>query len=226
MEKVKTLQGFPAHAREVTDALRQSVTEDLPELNDLKNEKLRVCAIEAWAISLAGSSFRRISEIPGDGNPGLMVLKRGKQDVHLRGVARLALAIVDHFAEFFPEAIIDRDIVLAGALCHDVGKAWECDPLNQKRWKADPSRAGLPSLRHPVYGAHLCLIAGLPEEIAHIALAHSPEGNNVKRSVECMIVHQADVAWWTTSAATGLIEKESFLAPMTDSFIPRALSTG
>ena len=43
------------------------------------------------------------SDIPGDGNPGIMVLKRGTQDLHLRGVARLAVGMVDHFAEFFPE---------------------------------------------------------------------------------------------------------------------------
>jgi hypothetical protein len=109
--------------------------------------------IEAWAIRLAGSSLRRISDIPGEGNPGVMVLKRGSQDVHLRGVAQLALNIVDHFAKMFPEAVIDRDNVHAGGVCHDVGKAWERDPHNQARWRADPSAAGRPSLRHPVYGA-------------------------------------------------------------------------
>ena len=103
-------------------------------------------AIEAWALSIAGSSFKRISDIPGDGNPGIMVLKRGTQDLHLRGVARLAVGIVDHFAELFPEADIDRDIVLCGALCHDIGKAWECDPENQERWRADPTVVGRPSL--------------------------------------------------------------------------------
>ena len=100
-------------------------------------------------LSLAGSSFGRIRDIPGDGNPGIMVLKRGSQDLHLRGVALLALAITDHFAKFFPEAVIDRDIVLCGALCHDIGKAWECDPENQARWHADPTVVGRPSLRHP-----------------------------------------------------------------------------
>ncbi len=207
--------------RNVTDAMRKGVLEDLPELNDLTDRTLRDTAVEAWALSLAGSSFDRISDIPGDGNPGIMVLKRGKQDMHLRGVARIAVAMVDHFAEFFPEANIDRDIVLCGALCHDIGKAWECDPVNQARWNADPTVVGRPSLRHPVYGAYICLTAGLPEEIAHIAVAHSPEGDNVKRSLECIVVHQADVAWWTIAAVSGLIEKETFLESMTKHFISR-----
>jgi putative nucleotidyltransferase with HDIG domain len=215
------MAGYPKAFRPVTDEMRRQVLKDLPELDDLKDKALRDTAIEAWALSIAGSSFNRISEIPGDGNPGVMVLKRGTQDMHLRGVAKLAVDIVDHFAEVFPEAIIDRDIVLCGALCHDIGKAWECDPENQKRWQADPSVVGRPSLRHPVYGAHICLMAGLPEEIAHIAVAHSPEGDNVKRSLECIVVHQADVAWWTVSAAAGLIERETFLEAMTKYFEPR-----
>jgi 23S rRNA maturation-related 3'-5' exoribonuclease YhaM len=213
---------YPKPIRDVTEDLRRGVLEDLPELNDVSDKKLRERAVQAWALSLAGSSFDRISDIPGDGNPGIMVLKRGKQDMHLRGVARIAISMVDHFAEFYPEADINRDIVLCGALCHDIGKAWECDPVNQKRWAANPSVVGRPSMRHPVYGAHICLVAGLPEEIAHIAVAHSPEGDNVKRSLECIVVHQADVAWWTIAAVSGLIEKETFLESLTKHFIPRA----
>ena len=212
---------YPEKFRPLTDELRQSVIEDLPELLDVQDEQLRKQAVEGWALSLAGSSFNRISEIPGDGNPGIMVLKRGTQDIHLRGVARIAVQMVDHFAEFFPEADINRDVVLAGALCHDIGKAWECDPVNQARWHADPTIVGRPSLRHPVYGAHICLIAGLPEEIAHIAVAHSPEGDNVKRSLECIVVHQADVAWWTIAAVSGLIEEDTFIPSLTKHFIHR-----
>ena len=207
--------------RPVTDELRRSVVEDLPEIDGIRDPELRRRVVEAWALAIAGSSFGRIRDIPGDANPGVMVLKRGTQDMHLRGVAQLAVNIVDHFARVFPEAEIDRDMVLAGALCHDIGKAWECDPENQRRWRADPSRAGRPSLRHPVYGAHVCLTAGLPEEIAHIAVAHSPEGDNVKRSLECIVVHEADVTWWKVAAASGLIEEATFLDSLTRWFEPR-----
>jgi putative nucleotidyltransferase with HDIG domain len=215
------MYAYPREFRPVTEELRKTVLEDLPELANVKDEVLRRRAIEAWALAIAGSSFKRIREIPGDGNPGIMVLKRGTQDVHLRGVAALAVASVDHFAEVFPEANIDRDIVLCGALCHDIGKAWECDPDNQARWAADPTVVGKPSLRHPVYGAHICLMAGLPEEIAHIAVAHSPEGDNVKRSLECIVVHQADVTWWTIAAVSGLIEEDTFIESLTKHFLPR-----
>ena len=184
--------------------LRKSIVEDLPEIESISDPVLRQGAIDAWALALEKSSFSRISEIPGEANPGIMVMRRGGQQVHLSGVTRLALASVDYFADVYPEAVIDRDVVICGGLCHDVGKAWECDPENQKRWKADASLVGRPSLRHPVYGAYICLTVGLPESVAHIAACHSPEGDNVKRSLECIIVHEADVAWWKISAASGL----------------------
>ena len=186
------------------DELRRGILEDLPEIDWISDPVLRQGAIDAWALALERSSFARISAIPGEANPGIMVMQRGGQHDHLSGVTRLAVASVDYFAQVYPEAVIDRDIVIAGGLCHDVGKAWECDPENQKRWKADGSLVGRPSLRHPVYGAHICLSVGLPEAVAHIAACHSPEGDNVKRSLECIIVHEADVAWWKISAASGL----------------------
>ena len=99
-------QGVPARDRRV----RRQVLEDLPELDDLKDRALRNAAIEAWALSIVGSSFKRISEIPGDGNPGVMVLKRGTQDMHLRAW-RSSRSTSSTISPRCLEAIIDRDIV-------------------------------------------------------------------------------------------------------------------
>jgi 23S rRNA maturation-related 3'-5' exoribonuclease YhaM len=104
------------------------VLEDLPELTHIRDEELRHKAVEAWAYALAETDFPRISAIPGEATPGVFALKRGSQAVHLRSVARISIAIADEFAQEFPEAIVDRDIVLAGALLHDVGKAWSLIP--------------------------------------------------------------------------------------------------
>ena len=90
----------PIQRRPVTDALRASIVEDLPEINDIKDAELRAKVIEAWAFSLAGSSFKRISDMPGEGNPDVLVLKRGDQSAHLRGVAHFAMKMVEEFAEF------------------------------------------------------------------------------------------------------------------------------
>jgi putative nucleotidyltransferase with HDIG domain len=195
--------------RPINDALRRSVMEDLPELADIGDTELRRKAIEAWAFALSHSSFGRISDIPPGGNPGMNVLKRGSQADHLRGVARLALQIADTFIAQRPEVCIDHDVVLCGALCHDVGKCYEFDPENLARWEQDPAATGQPTLRHTVFGTYVCLAVGLPEEIAHIACAHSLEGLNIGVSSECMIVRHADHTYWSVAGTLGLLTPES-----------------
>lgn len=208
--------------RPVTDDLRASVLEDLPEISGIMDEILRAKVVEAWAYSLSGSTFRRISEIPGEGNPQVLVLRRGNQTDHLRGVAHLAMKFVEVFETSFPEVVVDHDIVLAGALCHDIGKPYEFDPVNIERWARDPSRSGQPTFRHSVYGAHVCLTVGLPEEVAHIALGHSLEGQHIGLSTECYIVRHADHTWWHVAGALGLLEPDSLIGVGT-MMRPRAL---
>jgi putative nucleotidyltransferase with HDIG domain len=193
-------------ARPITDALRAQVREELPEYVQIKDADLREKVIEAWAMALAGTSFKSIRDIQAAGNPNSMVLLRGDQTDHIRGVTRLAIVMADEFIASNPDIPVQRDIVVAGGLCHDIGKPWEFDPENQKRWRDKPRLTGLPSLRHSVYGAHICLSAGLPEEIAHIAAAHSGEGELLVRSLENTIVHFADIAYWSTMLAGGVID--------------------
>lgn len=209
--------------RPITQSLRDSVVEDLPEIADITHDELRSKTIEAWALALSETAFERVTDIPGEANPGMLRLKRGNQADHLRSVTRIALAIADDFAATFPEIRIDRDIVIAGGLLHDVGKAWEFDPENQARWRSDPSQAGLPVLRHPAYGAHICIAVGLPEEIVHIALAHSHEGDLQTRSVEGLIIHRADHPWWSIAGACGLLDASSDAILTSRKVSPRAL---
>lgn len=62
---------------------------------------------------------------------------------------------------------------------------------------------------HPVYGAYICIAVGPPEEIAHIAIGHSYEGDLMQRSLECLIVHRADHMWWSIAGGFGLVRPET-----------------
>ena len=72
--------------------------------------------------------------------------------------------------------------------------------------------------RHPAFGAHICLTVGLPEAVAHIAMAHSGEGELLVRSLECMIVHQADYTFWNTLLAGGQLKPET-VPPQTRKYV-------
>jgi len=192
----------------VTDQLRERIRGELsPEVGMISDTGLAAQVVEAWAMAIAASSMDCISDMKASGNPDTAPIKAGTQAEHLRGVARAAVGLADALSAVFPDLKIDRDMVIAGGLCHDLGKAWEFDPENQKRWKADPRAAGFPSVRHPPYGVHAALSAGLPEAIVHIAGAHSGEGELVVRSLECTIVHSADYAFWDALKAGGLLEE-------------------
>jgi putative nucleotidyltransferase with HDIG domain len=193
----------------VTDELRARLRAELPEVEEIRNPELRDQVIEAWALALAASSFGAIAEIEPSGNPGVNTLKRGSQTDHIRGVTRMALALAEQLQAQLPDLEIDRDVLIAGALCHDIGKPWEFDPANRRRWGAEPRAAGLPSIRHPAFGVHVCLMVGLPEEVAHCAAAHSGEGELLVRSLECTIVHHADYAFWGIARAGDLLVPES-----------------
>jgi putative nucleotidyltransferase with HDIG domain len=194
---------------EPTGAREAQILDELPEIAAIRDDDLRRKVVAAWIMALDASSFSSIREIQPAGNPDVLVLKHGDQTDHIRGVTRLAMKIADDFMENFPELPIDPDIVVAGGLCHDIGKCWEFDPERRKKWLANPGKAGRPSIRHPAYGVHICLSVGLPEEVAHIAAAHSGEGELLVRSLENTIIHHADHTYWYVLLAGGMIEPES-----------------
>ena len=181
---------------EITDEKRARLLEEMPEINWIEDEELRRKVTDAWVAAIGSSSFSRIGDMKPSGNYDSRPLRRGTQADHIRSVTRLALKIAEETASLFPEFSYNRDLLIAGAMCHDIGKVWEFDPENVKRWKAGPRATGMPSMRHPGYGIQICLTMGLPEEVAHMAAAHSGEGELLVRSLENTILHQAGYTFW------------------------------
>lgn len=192
---------------QISEAQREAVARTLPEVKEIQDEVLRIKVIDAWAYSLSNSSFDSIDEIRASGNPDTPKMKVGTQTDHIRGVTQLAIAIGDSLLRQFPDLPIDRDTLLACALCHDVGKPFEFDPENQRRWKETPASSGLPAIRHTQYGTHVCLTMDLPEDVCHAAGCHSMEGEFVERSLHVELVHLADIAFWKPLQLTGRLEE-------------------
>jgi hypothetical protein len=67
----------------------------------------------------------------------------------------------------------------------------------------------MPTFRHSMFGAHVCLMVVRPEEAAHIAVGDSFEGQYMGVSAECMTVRQADHGWWHIAGALGLVTPQS-----------------
>ena len=184
---------------------RQGVIEDLPYAKSIKSEELREQVYDAWAMSLSSSGFERINDMACSPGPGGSELTDKGQAAHLNGVARIGAAIARALKDEVPQFEVDVDEVIAGGLCHDLGKPWEYDPNNLERWK-DHRITGTPSMRHTLFGVHVALTAGLPEQIAHIAGTHSFEGEQITRSLAGEIVSIADETFWRVLESACLLE--------------------
>lgn len=192
------------------EGLKAGVLESLPEINDIEDSALRDQVTEVHALALAETEYERVSDMPLC-DPGEPPLPRGTQADHYRAVARMSVALADELEDVMGNLGIDRDLLIAAALCHDVGKAYEFSPRNRQRWETDSARTGKPAVRHPAYGAHLALVVGLPEAVVHCAAAHPMfrEGSYVEVSLETKIVQYADLAFWDMLERAGVIPDEA-----------------
>ena len=188
--------------------IRMEVRRSLPELADFVDKDLATRVVEAWALSLSQTEFLRIDDMPGSANPDSPPLREGTQATHVRGVGLLTVALGKELQRVLGPLGLSDDVLYAAGVLHDLGKPFENSPANQARWKADPGRAGLPAIRHSVYGVHIALTVGLPEELAHVCGTHSGEGELVYRSTLNSIVHHADHAFWAAAEKAGLLDMD------------------
>lgn len=114
---------------------------------------------------------------------------------HVRAVTRVARAAYDVFQDVLGGQIpVDRDVLLAGALLHDVGKLTEVEKKDGRYQKSAEGKV----LRHPFSGVALAAAEGLPPEVLHIIAVHSKEGDPYPRTPEGVIVHHADFICFDT----------------------------
>ncbi|CAG0945620.1 hypothetical protein ANRL1_02464 [Anaerolineae bacterium] len=146
------------------------------ELDALKNKDLQQQVVRTWV---------RAMEISGATDLPRELPKPGIGLEHVLAVVQIAMAIADAEAQAH-RMTIDRDVVIAGALLHDVGKLLERAPADRH-----PLAGKL--IRHPFSGLQLALEQGVPSEVLHIIAYHSAEGHRVPRTLECYIVYEADM---------------------------------
>ncbi len=152
--------------------------------------KVRACWVEAARLGGWGNA-KEIEEMPFT----LLLDTRGIGfAAHTRAVVKgalgLARALEVELEEKFPRKI-DRDVLVAGALLHDVGKLLEIERDGKGGYRR--SRNGK-LFRHPISGAMLAHRMGLPDEVVHCIAVHSREGEGFHRSLEAQTIHDADFA--------------------------------
>ena len=82
-----------------------------------------------------------------------------------------------------------RDIMVAGALLHDIGKLTEFCLEDG----CVAHRPGHELMRHPLAGALIAARAGLPDEVIHLIATHSFEGDRSFQTPESELVRAVDM---------------------------------
>lgn len=172
--------------------MEQRIRELFPEIEWVKDESLRrkVVASVIDALKTGGWEPDDMDKIPFT----LLIPNCPFSYLdHVRGVTRMAKQAMDTFNEIYAQKdgkfTIDNDLLVAGALLHDVGKLveYEKNPAGE----TVKSKMGK-NLRHPFSGTVIALRNGCPDEIGHIIANHAHEGDGTLRSPEGVLVNKAD----------------------------------
>ena len=190
------------------DKLRAGILKSLPEIAEISDRDLREKVIDLWSRALSVSEFSSIDEMECSGMVGMAQYPGKTQSDHLRGVGRIARAIAREMRDLCGDEVdVDPDMCLASGLIHDAGKPYFYTTENIKRFHERRAYIGKPAFRHTMFGAHLALEAGLPEELVHCIAAHDlhMDGQYVEPSVYAVILASADQIYWNTLIRLGLL---------------------
>jgi len=168
--------------------MRKKLETLLPEIQFIGDANLRELTTRVWLEAMKEAGWK-IEDLPV--MPFTLLIPRTDVSLvqHTRAVTLTALRIAEVLMKEYGQRVaIDRDILLSGAVLHDVGKLFE---YQREEGKFVKSRSG-ELLRHPISGAAFASRHGLPQEVLHIIAAHSKEGDGARRTIEAIIVNHAD----------------------------------
>jgi hypothetical protein len=168
--------------------MKETLTDLIPEFNQIRDDTLRRRALAVWeeALEIGGWSLADLTEMP-------YTLLVEEVDIsfpeHVSVVCRLCLAMETVLLEAYGDRYdIDHDTLVAGALLADVGKLIEFRKIEETYEWASMYQY----LRHPFTGVGLCFKHDIPEAVMHVIATHSWEGDKFKRRPESIIFHHAD----------------------------------
>lgn len=159
---------------------REEILLAIPELELVKNETYRQAILDIWTEAYESTSWDSLEQVPKSG-----VVKEFNNVNHTRSVTQQAIAVAD-VLEQIHGIHVERDILITGALLHDIGKCVEYDREGNKtdhgRW-----------MQHGVYPVHQALRHRLPLEVQHMIISHTGWSKVPPQTIESIILYYVDL---------------------------------
>lgn len=164
--------------------MNHDIVQLLPEIELISDRDLREKVITVWQQAFAMANWQDPHAIPFNaaiGNEPSLI-------DHTRSVTKTALGYAQNYEDTFGGSV-DHDLLLAGALLHDVSKAIEFEPGAEKPEK---SAIGI-NLPHGTFSTILAWQAELPLPVLHLIATHSPAAPMLPNTIEGYILKYADL---------------------------------
>lgn len=160
-----------------------------PEVLEIENVEIREKCKEAFVMAYKKGNWTKenFEKLPVS-IKNVKNKELNNQIEHVRVVTKIAIQMHDTLEDTYKKQQNIRDLVIVGALLHDVGKMIEFCLKDGEIAYSDNANI----IRHPLSGAIIAEKVGLPEEIVHIIATHSFEGKDSYHSLASIIVNMAD----------------------------------
>jgi putative nucleotidyltransferase with HDIG domain len=162
------------------------LSEQIGAIAQLADARLREAVIQTWLTALEQGGHQSFDGLPVSKGIRSRSLLQHVNDVNALALYLLALAETSFGLK------PDRDITLAGAILHDVDKAFIL--RLQPSGKVDYVD-GYTMQDHGPAGAALALASGVPEKVCELVRTHAPFNydGHLPSTVEGTIIHYADL---------------------------------
>lgn len=167
-----------------------------PDFEEIKDSELRDKSLKAMSLAMekGGWNEKNIALCP-------VTLNWKNCDVswveHVTDVVNVCKLNFDALEKYYKRHNVNfsRDVVVAGALLHDIGKLTEFVCVDGKAVHG----ANYELMRHPLSGAIIAAEAGLPDNVVHLIATHSFEGDKSFQTPESIFVRTIDIFVFNSS---------------------------
>ena len=164
--------------------IHREILEIFPIIEEIQDSELKEQVIKSWTRASNEGSFKNMEDIPFS-----VAIPEAKLVDHIKWVMEVALFIAS-LVEKSMGIFINRDLLIASVLLHDLGKAFEYQKKGNKYVKSDIGKKFI----HGFWGTHVALEESVSKDLAHLIATHSKDSPLHPQLLEGIILHYADFA--------------------------------